>query len=142
MVTTREYRDATAHAQQMRAARPITTAASYDPNSDQVVLHLSNGGEFRFPAHNVQGLENARTRELQEIEISPSGFGIYFPKLDVDLDVPELMLGHFGSKSWMASALGAAGGRSTSRAKKLAARRNGALGGRPRRKHKKAAAGG
>ena len=141
MVTAKEYRDAIAHAQLMRATRPIATGVTYDLNSDQVVLYLSNGGEFRFPAHNVQGLENAKPQELQEIEISPSGFGIYFPKLDVDLDVPELMLGHFGSKNWMASAMGSAGGRSTSRAKKLAARRNGALGGRPRRKHKKAAAG-
>jgi len=141
MVTTKEYRDAVAHAHEMRATRPIATAANYDPESDQVLIYLSNGGEFRFPAHNVQGLEKAKTRELQAIEISPSGFGIYFPRLDVDLDVPELMLGHFGSIKWMASAMGAIGGRSTSKAKKLAARHNGALGGRPRHKRKKAAAG-
>ncbi len=141
MVTTNEYRDAIAHAQQMRATRPIATAAHYDLDFDQVVISLSNGGEFRFPPHNVQGLEKAKTRELQAIEISPSGFGIYFPKLDVDLHVPELMLGHFGSRKWMASAMGAVGGRSTSAAKKAAARNNGALGGRPRHKRKKAAAG-
>lgn len=142
MVTKNEHRDAIAHARQLRAARPIATAANYDLDLDQVVISLSNGGEFRFPAHNVQGLENAKTRELQTIEISPSGFGIYFPKLDVDLDVPELMLGHFGSRKWMASAMGAIGGKSTSAAKKAAARNNGAMGGRPRHKRKKAAAGG
>lgn len=141
MVTTNEYRNAISHAQQMRATRPIATAATYDPGLDQVVISLSNGGEFRFPPHNVQGLEKARTRELQAIEISPSGFGIYFPKLDVDLDVPELMLGHFGSRKWMASAMGAIGGRSTSAAKKAAARDNGALGGRPRHKRGKVTAG-
>jgi hypothetical protein len=142
MVTTKEYRNAIAHAQRMRATRPIATTALYDADSDQVLIYLSNGGEFRFPAHNVQGLENAKTKELREIEISPSGFGLYFPKLDVDLDIPELMLGHFGSRKWMAAEMGAAGGRSTSDAKKLASRNNGALGGRPRHKHKKAAAGG
>lgn len=141
MVTTREYREAIAHARETRATRPIATLASYDPDLSQVLIYLSNGGEFRFPARKVQGLQNARTRELEEIEISPSGLGIYFPRLDVDLDLPELMLGHFGSRKWMASAMGAVGGRSTSNAKKRASRTNGARGGRPRRKHKKAAAG-
>lgn len=141
MVTAKEYSDAVAHAQRVRAARPVATAASYDSGSGRVLIRFSNGGEFRFPAHSVQGLEKAGTRDLQEIEISPSGFGIYFPRLDVDLDVPELMLGHFGSRNWMASTMGAAGGRSTSKAKRLASRRNGVLGGRPRRKRRKAAAG-
>jgi hypothetical protein len=141
MATTKEYREAVIHAARLRTARPTATAARYDAGSDQVLISFSNGGEFRFPAHNVQGLEDAKRRDLQAIEVSPSGFGIYFPRLDVDLDVPELMLGHFGSRSWMASTMGAAGGRSTSAAKRRAARSNGALGGRPKQKHKKAVAG-
>jgi hypothetical protein len=139
MVTLKEFRSATEHARMLQSARPIAVEARYNPQSDQVLIRFNNGGEFRFPAHTAQGLENASARELRDIEISPSGFGIYFPQLDVDLDVPELVLGHYGSKKWMASNLGTLGGRATSEAKKHAARANGALGGRP--KHKKVAAG-
>ena len=72
--------------------------------------------------------------ELAPIEISPSGFGIYFPKLDADLYLPALLEGFLGSRQWMASRLGSQGGKSTSHAKTVAAQRNGRAGGRPRKK--------
>ncbi|HZS28339.1 MAG TPA: hypothetical protein VFB76_14000 [Candidatus Angelobacter sp.] len=71
---------------------------------------------------------------MQEIEISPSGFGIYFPKLDADLYLPAILEGLLGSKKWMAARLGQVGGKSRSAAKRAAARANGKLGGRPKRK--------
>jgi hypothetical protein len=60
--------------------------------------------------------------------------GIYFSKLDADLYLPAILEGFFGSKKWMASRLGEAGGKSRSVAKKAASRANGRLGGRPKRK--------
>jgi hypothetical protein len=86
-----------------------------------------------FSPRDTQGLENAKPSQLEEIEISPSGFGIYFPKLDADLYVPGLLEGFLGSQKWMASRLGQAGGRSRSRAKRAASKANGRLGGRPRK---------
>jgi hypothetical protein len=74
---------------------------------------------------------------LDEIEISPSGFGIHFPKLDADLYMPGLLEGFLGSKKWMASRLGQAGGQSRSRMKREASRENGKLGGRPRKTAKR-----
>jgi len=78
-------------------------------------------------------LETAKPSQLNEIEITPSGFGIHFPKLDADLYVPGLLEGFLGSKRWMASRLGQAGGQSRSSAKRAASRANGRLGGRPKK---------
>jgi coenzyme F420-0:L-glutamate ligase/coenzyme F420-1:gamma-L-glutamate ligase len=61
------------------------------------------------------------------------GLGLYFPALDVDLYVPGLLQGIFGSKSWTAARSGAKGGASKSTVKAAAARANGASGGRPRK---------
>jgi hypothetical protein len=78
-------------------------------------------------------LESATPGDLSQIEISPSGFGIHFPRLDAHLYLPALMQGVFGSRSWMATQLGAAGGKARSVAKAAAARSNGKRGGRPRK---------
>ncbi len=57
----------------------------------------------------------------------------HFPALDLDLYLPSLLEHFMGSRKWMASQLGKAGGQSASEAKQAASRRNGRLGGRPRK---------
>jgi hypothetical protein len=86
-----------------------------------------------FSPRDAQGLEGATPSQLQKIEISASGFGIHFPRLDADLYLPALLQGFFGSRKWMASRLGQVGGTSRSVAKRAASRANGKLGGRPRK---------
>ena len=78
-------------------------------------------------------MEHAGAPQLDEIEITPSGFGLHFPRLDADIYVPGLLEGFLGSKKWMAARLGQLGGQSRSRAKKSASRANGRLDGRPRK---------
>jgi hypothetical protein len=114
-------------------AAPQAITASYNQKAGQVVILLSSGLEVRFSPKDAEGLENAKSSQLNEIEISPSGFGIHFPKLDADLYIPALLEGFLGSKKWMAARLGEAGGKSKSLAKKAASRANGKLGGRPRK---------
>ncbi len=133
MVKLDEFTAATRRGATRRASEPIATAVCYDRRRDRVVVSLSTGAELAFPPRIVQGLENATLAELSEIEISPSGFGIHFPKLDADLYLPSLLQGIFGSKAWMAAQLGAAGGRARTKAKSAAARANGKRGGRPRK---------
>jgi len=116
----------------MRSEFPHAVAARYDRHNRKVVVELSSRLTLSFSPEDAQGLENARASELEVIELSPSGFGIHFPKLDADLYIPGLLEGLMGSKRWMAARLGQIGGRSRSRAKKAAARANGRLGGRPR----------
>ena len=114
-----------------RESRAIS--ARYDRIRKRVVLGLNTGIEIAFSPERVQGLTNAKTDQLRAIQISPSGFGIHFPKLDADLYLPALLAGFFGSRRWMASTLGQSGGRASTTAKARAARLNGRLGGRPRK---------
>jgi len=108
-------------------------SARYDRRVSRIVIGLDNGLELAFPPRLAEGLEQATPAELSEIEISPLGDGLYWPSLDVDLYVPGLLSGVFGSKTWMARTLGAAGGRARSAQKASAARENGRKGGRPKK---------
>lgn len=113
---------------------PVAVAARYDQLTGRVVIELDSGLEIAFRPQQAQGLEAATPADLSEIEISPSGQGLYFPTIDADLYLPALLDGFLGSKAWMAARMGEAGGRATTQAKQAAARANGRLGGRPRKK--------
>ena len=112
---------------------PKAIHARYDRRVSRVIVGLDNGLELAFPPRLAQGLEHATPADLAIIEISPLGDGLHWPAIDADLYVPGLLQGVFGSKSWMARLLGAAGGRARSGAKAAAARENGRKGGRPRK---------
>lgn len=120
-------------ARQLQASTPRAISARYDRKTGRIVVHLSSKLIVSLSFRDAEGLEHAKPSQLEEIEISPSGFGLHFPKLDADLYVPALLEGFLGSRKWMAARLGQAGGHSRSRAKKLASRANGRLGGRPRK---------
>jgi hypothetical protein len=87
----------------LRRATARAVAARYDRRIGRVVIRLSSGLEIAFPPHDAQGLETAKPTDLDVIEISPSGLGIHFPKLDADLYVPTLLEGLMGSREWMAA---------------------------------------
>ncbi len=131
--TDAEFRNAYARGQEMLAREPRASAARYDKAMEQVTVDLVNGCTYKFPPHLVQGLSGATSKELARIEVRGRGFNLHWPKLDVDLYVPALVSGVFGTKDWMVKALARHAGRSTSPAKAAAARANGAKGGRPRK---------
>jgi hypothetical protein len=108
-------------------------SARYDRRRSRVVVVLNTGVELAFPPRLVEGLADASPDGLSDIEISPAGLGLHWPRLDADLYVPALLQGVFGSKGWMARQLGAEGGRSRTVAKVSASRENGRKGGRPRK---------
>src|SRR5438105_9455857 len=117
----------------MQSSLPRAVATHYDRASGRIVIHLSSRLDVSFSPRDAQGLEHAKPSQLDEIEISPSGFGIHFPKLDADIYLPALLEGFLGSKRWMAARLGQIGGQSRSVAKKAASKANGRLGGRPKK---------
>jgi hypothetical protein len=127
-----EFDRANARAAEQLATTPTVVAVRYDPDTDRVVISLSNGLEVSFPAHAVEGLETATPADLSHIEIDPPGFGLHFPTLDADVYVPALLQGILGSERWMAARLGARGGKARTAAKAASSRKNGKLGGRPR----------
>jgi hypothetical protein len=134
MVMHSNFEAAKRRAKDLQSSIPRAIAAHYDRKNRRIVIQLSSDLDVSFSPENAEGLENATAAQLKEIEISPSGFGIHFPRLDADLYLPAILEGFFGSKRWMASRLGEVGGKSRSAAKKAASRANGRLGGRPKRK--------
>ena len=121
-------------AEELQRAYPRAVSAHFDRANGRVVVELSSKLAVSFRPQDAQGLEKAKPADLAEIEVSPSGFGLHFPRLDADLYVPGLLEGFLGSRKWMAATLGHVGGQSRSHLKKAAARANGRLGGRPRKK--------
>jgi hypothetical protein len=133
MVSHSDHRKASVKGAAKRAALPGALAARYDRRTARVVVTLASGLDISFSPQTVEGLEAAKAIDLTGIEISPSGFGLHFPKLDADIYLPALLDGFLGSRNWMAARLGERGGKAKTSAKARAARRNGKLGGRPRR---------
>ena len=84
----------------------------------------------------AQGLENAHPADLSDAQISASGLGVHFPKIDADIYIPALLEGFLGSKRWMAAQMGKVGGKASTEEKASAARENGKRGGRPRKSEK------
>ena len=119
----------------MRALRQAghAVAARYDRRASRIVVRLNTRLELAFPPALAEGLADAAPADLADIEISPAGLGLHWPKLDADLYIPALLQGVFGSRRWMAAQLGAAGGRARTKAKATSSRANGRKGGRPRK---------
>lgn len=125
--------DITAALERGRIARqtePRARSARYDATSGRVMVDLTNGCTFAFPPALAQGLEQADAAALSSVEILGAGYGLHWEALDVDLSVPGLLAGLFGTQRHMARRAGQA----TSQAKAAAARANGAKGGRPRKR--------
>jgi hypothetical protein len=112
---------------------PRARAARYDRKTGRIRVDLTNGCSFAFPARKAQGLEHASDEELAQIEILGLGLGLHWERLDVDLSVPGLLAGLFGTRAYMDRERAARAGAATSAAKAAAARRNGKKGGRPRK---------
>lgn len=111
-----------------RKSEPRAASARYDRPTGRVIVELTNGAAFAFPAALVQELEAASPDQLAQVEVLGVGHGLHWEALDVDLMVPGLLAGVFGTQSHLARKAGQA----TSLAKAAAARSNGAKGGRPR----------
>ena len=113
-----------------RQTEPRAASVRYDKKNSRIVIDLTNGCVFAFPPRLAQGLEQATDEELAAVEVLGAGYGLHWEALDVDLSVPGLLAGLFGTRAYMARKAGQA----TSPAKAAAARANGAKGGRPRKR--------
>jgi hypothetical protein len=132
-ITNAEFDAANRRGIAKKASFPAVTSVRYDRRIARVVISLTSGLELAFSPTHAQGLESAHPADLTPIEITPSGLGIHFPKLDADLYLPGLLEGFLGSKRWIAAQNGKLGGKASSEVKAAAARENGKLGGRPKK---------
>ncbi len=71
----------------------------YDKRSGRIVVALTNGCTFAFPPRLAQGLEEASSDQLAAVEILGHGYGLHWGGLDVDLSIPGLLSGIFGTKA-------------------------------------------
>jgi hypothetical protein len=110
------------------------SAVHYSRSRDAFAIELRNGIELVIPRRLLQGLAEATSADASRVMIVDKGAGLRWPTLDVDLAVPGLVSGIFGTKTWM-SELGRAGGCKRSAARAAASRANGQRGGRPRKQH-------
>ncbi len=112
------------------SAEPRAASAIYDKRLQRLIIELSNGISISIPPRLIEGLGDATPAQLAGIVIQGQGYGLRWPALDVDMSVPGLIAGAFGTRAYLARKAGEA----RSKAKAAAARKNGAKGGRPRKK--------
>jgi hypothetical protein len=111
---------------------PLAKSAKYWPSIKVLLVDLTNGRRLALPIEDLQGLENATAKQLQNVEVLSLGTEVNFPDIDAGFYVPSLIEGVYGNRRWMWE-LGKLGGAAKTEAKRLAARANGAKGGRPRK---------
>lgn len=132
-LTDRDFEAAKARGQRMLETEPRAVSGKYSRETGRVTVELANGCAYVFPTGLVQELSDASPDDLATVEVDGMGFNLHWPRLDVDLYVPALVAGVFGTRDWMSRALARQAGRVTSATKAAAARENGRKGGRPRK---------
>ena len=90
-ITDAEFAAANLRGQEVRCAFPPAAAVRYDRRIARVVVTLVSGLQIAFAARDVPGLKHARPADLVDPQISPSGLGLYFPRLDADIYLPSLL---------------------------------------------------
>ena len=128
-LTSAQIKAALALGRERQEVEPRALSARYDLQSGRVVIELKNGAEIAIPHRIIQGLERAEPRQIADVQIQGQGYGLRWEGLDLDLSVPGLLAGVFGTAAYMAGKAG----RVRSAAKAAAARKNGKKGGRPRK---------
>ena len=102
MIDQDDFAEATKRATRRRKEGPYAVRARLDRKNKRIVVTLSSRDDFYFYPGEVEGLTHASSMELARIEITPSGFGLHFPELDVDVYLPAIMRGIKGSTEWLA----------------------------------------
>jgi Protein of unknown function (DUF2442) len=132
-ITEEMLKEAESQMHQRIAAGPCAASARFDHQSGRIIVTLTTKLELAFHPSLIQGLCKAKPEDLSDIEVSPSGLGLHFSRIDEDIYLPSLLEGALGSRQWIASLMGKAGGSAKSEAKSYASRDNGKKGGRPKK---------
>lgn len=85
---------------------PRAGAVCYDRSAKRIMITLTSGAELAVPIHLIEGLAGATESQIAEVEIPGNGFALRWEALDVDLTVPGLAMGIFGTAKWMANPAG------------------------------------
>lgn len=131
-VVAAQYAAATAAGKALAKRGELAVSATYEPRQKRLHVELASGVGVSVPISKIQGLAGAKPRVAKTVEITGKGYGLYWPSIDLDISVPDLVAGCLGTKTWMRT-LAQHAGRATSAAKGASSRENGKKGGRPRK---------
>ena len=115
-----------------RKAGRRATAVSYDRQTGRVMMELTSGFVFGFPAKAIPALASALPEQLAAVTVSPGGGGLQWEELDADLSVAGLLLSAV-TRAEKLSELARLAGQARTPVKAAAARASGVKGGRPRK---------
>ena len=101
-LTDAAFRRAEVRGRKLLESEPRAASAQYDRRTGRVALDLIDGCTYLFPLHLVEDLQDAAPRDLSVIEVEGHGLNLSWPRLGVDLYVPALLAGVFGTRNWMA----------------------------------------
>jgi len=130
----RQYEAATREGREADRIEPRATAVSYDAVKGLVLVELRSGFVFGFPPERIAGLESTTAKQLGRARVSPSGDGLHWDELDVQVSLTGLLRDALNLEVWAPRLMG----QLRSEAKTRAARLNGLKGGRPRSTSKSA----
>ncbi len=103
-------------------------AAHFDRKQDAVVLVMRSGAIATIPRSLLPFVAGLEPRLVSDLELSPMGTTLRFPRLDADFAVQGLIRYVFGVNEANRIA-----GATRSRARAAASRKNGRKGGRPKK---------
>src|SRR5438552_18688928 len=83
-----------AYRERKRGRRAVSV--QYDRRTGLVLMELTSGYVFGFPAKSIPALANASPDQLAAVELSPGGGGLHWEELDADPSVPGLRLSLLG----------------------------------------------
>lgn len=81
-------------------SEPAARHARYNPVSREIEIELRDG-RMSISVDLIQGLQGASDEELSRVKVTPAGTGLYWEDLDVDISVPFLLKGIYGTRAWM-----------------------------------------
>lgn len=120
----------------LAGTEPCAKAIVFHPEGRSFILTLTGGTTIGFAAEAIPQLANASNTELAGVEVIPSGTGLSWRAVDVDLSVSGLVLSLIGGPEWRRAIRQAANrlaAQTGSEARTKASRENGKKGGRPRK---------
>jgi hypothetical protein len=110
---------------------PRVAFAAFDSATGEVRVRMHNGSSFAIPVRMLIELDGASDEDLAGVKVPPSGCGLSWPALDVDIALSGILDAAFGSV--VRSGIARKAGSTRSSAKSRASRENGRKGGRPRK---------
>jgi hypothetical protein len=125
----RESESAVREAREADRIEPRANTIRYEAQLGLILVELRSGFVFGFSPERIPGLSGASSKDLAGARISPSGDGLHWGDLDVDVSLTGLVADGLNLRDWAPRFMDQV----RSDAKARAARLNGMKGGRPKR---------